>query len=164
MQGLMKAVCSARHYFYVETPYFLPTEEVMTALQIAALGGVDVRIMLPKRADTFITHKGSLSYLDELMKAGVKVYLYKKGFLHSKLWVSDDEFASVGSTNMDFRSFEHNFEANVFFYDKDTVKTLKNVFLNDQKHCLLLSRKIWEQRSWKNKVMESVVRLLAPLL
>lgn len=115
MQGLMKAVCSARHYFYVETPYFLPTEEVMTALQIAALGGVDVRIMLPKRADTFITHKGSLSYLDELMKAGVKVYLYKKGFLHSKLWVSDDEFASVGSTNMDFRSFEHNFEANVFF-------------------------------------------------
>lgn len=80
MQGLMKAVCSARHYFYVETPYFLPTEEVMTALQIAALGGVDVRIMLPKRADTFITHKGSLSYLDELMKAGVKVYLYKKGF------------------------------------------------------------------------------------
>ena len=164
MQGLMKAVCSARHYFYVETPYFLPTEEVMTALQIAALGGVDVRIMLPKRADTFITHKGALSYLDELMKAGVKVYLYKKGFLHSKLWVSDDEFASVGSTNMDFRSFEHNFEANVFFYDKDTVKTLKNVFLDDQKHCLLLSRKIWEQRSWKNKVMESVVRLLAPLL
>lgn len=65
---------------------------------------------------------------------------------------------------MDFRSFEHNFEANVFFYDKDTVKTLKNVFLDDQKHCLLLSRKIWEQRSWKNKVMESVVRLLAPLL
>ena len=164
MQGLMKAVCSARHYFYVETPYFLPAEEVMAAFQIAALAGVDVRIMLPKRADTFLTHEGSLSYLDELMKAGVKVYLYRKGFLHSKLWVSDDEFASVGSTNMDFRSFEHNFEANVFFYDKATIKQLKEVFLSDQKSCLQLSRKIWSQRSWKNKVMESVVRLLAPLL
>lgn len=80
------------------------------------------------------------------------------------MWVSDDEFASVGSTNMDFRSFEHNFEANAFFYDKSTVKQLKEIFLNDQKSCLLLSRKIWSQRSWKNKVMESVVRLLAPLL
>ena len=164
MQGLMKAVCSAKHYFYVETPYFLPTEEVMTAFQIAALGGVDVRIMLPKRADTFLTHMGSLSYLDELMKAGVKIYLYRKGFLHSKLWVADDEFASVGSTNMDFRSFEHNFEANVFFYDRETIRRLKNIFLADQKFSLLLSRKIWAQRSWKNKVMESVVRLLAPLL
>lgn len=121
----------------------------MAAFQIAALAGVDVRIMLPKRADTFLTHEGSLSYLDELMKAGVKVYLYRKGFLHSKLWVSDDEFASVGSTNMDFRSFEHNFEANVFFYDKATIKQLKEIFLSDQKSCLQLSSKIWSQRSWK---------------
>lgn len=164
MQGLIKAVCSAKHYFYVETPYFLPTEEVMTAFQIAALSGVDVRIMLPRRADTFITHKGSLSYLDELMKAGVKVYLYRKGFLHSKLWVSDDEFASVGSTNLDFRSFEHNFEANIFLYDKESVLRLKEVFIEDLKPCLLLSRKLWAYRSWKNKVVESVVRLLAPLL
>ncbi len=164
MQGLIKASCSSRRYFYIETPYLLPTEEVVVALQTAALAGVDVRIMLPKRADTYLTHKGSLSYLDELMRAGVKVYLYRKGFLHSKLWVSDDELSSVGSTNMDFRSFEHNFEANAFFYDAGMALYLKEVFLADQKHSQLLSRKLWSQRSWKNKLTESVVRLLAPLL
>lgn len=78
MQGLMMAICSARRYFYVQTPYFLPNEEVMTALQTAALAGVDVRLMLPKRGDTWLIHKGSLSYLSEMMKAGVKIYLYKK--------------------------------------------------------------------------------------
>lgn len=164
MQGLVKALCSAKRYFYIETPYLLPTDEVIIALQTAALAGVDVRIMLPKRADAFIIHKGSLSYLDELMRAGVKVYLYRKGFLHSKVWVSDDEWASVGSTNMDFRSFEHNFEVNAFLYDREMALRLKEIFLTDQKNSLSLSRKIWSKRSWKSKITESIVRLLAPLL
>lgn len=115
MQGLMMAICSARRYFYVQTPYFLPDEEVKTALQTAALAGVDVRIMLPKKADTWLIHKASLSYLAEMMKAGVKIYLYRKGFIHSKLMVSDDEFSTIGSTNMDFRSFEHNLRPMPFF-------------------------------------------------
>ena len=164
MQGLMMAVCGARRYFYIQSPYFLPNEEVKTALQTAALAGVDVRLMLPKRADTWLIHKGSLSYLAEMMDAGVKIYLYKKGFIHSKLMVSDDNFSTVGSTNMDFRSFEHNFEANAFFYDRDTALALKEIFLADQKSCMLLTLKIWNKRSWKNKVTESVVRLLSPLL
>lgn len=164
MQGLMMAICSARHYFYVQSPYFVPTEQIKTALQTAALSGVDVRLMLPKRADTWLIHESSLSYLEDMMKAGVKIYLYRRGFLHSKLMVCDDELSTVGSTNMDFRSFEHNFEANAFFYDKMTALAIKNIFLEDQKHCLLLSSKIWNKRSWKNKVIESVVRLLAPLL
>ena len=164
MQGLMMAICSARKYFYVQTPYFLPNEEVMKALQTVALSGVDVRLMLPKRGDAWVIHKGSFSYLSEMMKAGVKVYLYKKGFLHSKLMVCDDELSTVGSTNMDFRSFEHNFEANAFFYDKKTALALKEIFLADQKACFQLSARVWEKRSWKNKVTESVVRLLAPLL
>lgn len=164
MQGLMMAICSARRYFYVQTPYFLPDEEVKTALQTAALAGVDVRIMLPKKADTWLIHKASLSYLAEMMKAGVKIYLYRKGFIHSKLMVSDDEFSTIGSTNMDFRSFEHNFEANAFFYDKDTASALKEIFLADQRDCILLSLKVWDKRSWKSKVTESVVRLLSPLL
>lgn len=164
MQGLILALTRARRYFYVQTPYFLPTEEVLNAFQLAALSGVDVRVMLPKRADTFLTHKGSFSYLEELMKAGVKVYLYRKGFLHAKMFVADDELGTVGSTNMDFRSFEHNFEANAFFYDRLTVLKLKDLFLDDLKDCLQLSPKMWGKRSWKNKVMESVVRLFAPLL
>ena len=164
MQGLVKALCSAKRYFYIETPYLLPTDEVIIALQTASLAGVDVRIMLPKRADAVIIHKGSLSYLDELMRAGVKVYLYRKGFLHSKVWVSDDEWASVGSTNMDFRCFEHNFEVNAYLYDREMAMRLKEIFLADQKNSLSLSRKIWSKRSWKSKITESIVRLLAPLL
>lgn len=164
MLGLVKAISCAQRYIYVETPYFLPTEQVMAAFQTAALSGVDVRLMIPKKADAFITHKGTMSYLDELMKSGVKVYFYRAGFLHSKLWVADDEWASVGSTNLDFRSFEHNFEANAFFYDEKTVCTLKEIFLEDMKKCMTLSQKIWDKRSFKNKIVESVVRLLAPLL
>lgn len=164
MLGLVKAISCAQRYIYVETPYFLPTEQVMAAFQTAALSGVDVRLMIPKKADAFITHKGSMSYLDELMKSGVKVYFYRAGFLHSKLWVADDEWASVGSTNLDFRSFEHNFEANAFFYDEKTVCTMKEIFLEDMKKCMTLSQKIWDKRSFKNKIVESVVRLLAPLL
>lgn len=125
MQGLMMAICSARHYFYVQSPYFVPTEQIKTALQTAALSGVDVRLMLPKRADTWLIHESSLSYLEDMMKAGVKIYLYRRGFLHSKLMVCDDELSTVGSTNMDFRSFEHNFEANAFFYDKMTALAIK---------------------------------------
>lgn len=164
MLGLVKAISCAQRYIYVETPYFLPTEQVMAAFQTAALSGVDVRLMIPKKADAFITHKGTMSYLDELMKSGVKVYFYRAGFLHSKLWVADDEWASVGSTNLDFRSFEHNFEANAFFYDEKTVCTLKEIFLEDMKKCMTLSQKIWDKRSFKNKIVESAVRLLAPLL
>ncbi len=164
MLGLVKAISCAQRYIYVETPYFLPTEQVMAAFQTAALSGVDVRLMIPKKADAFITHKGTMSYLDELMKSGVKVYFYRAGFLHSKLWVADDEWASVGSTNLDFRSFEHNFEANAFFYDEKTVCTLKEIFLEDMKKCMTLSQKIWDKRSFKNKIVESFVRLLAPLL
>lgn len=164
MLGLVKAISCAQRYIYVETPYFLPTEQVMAAFQTAALSGVDVRLMIPKKADAFITHKGTMSYLDELMKSGVKVYFYRAGFLHSKLWVADDEWASVGSTNLDFRSFEHNFEANAFFYDEKTVCTMKEIFLEDMKKSMTLSQKIWDKRSFKNKIVESVVRLLAPLL
>lgn len=164
MLGLVKAISCAQRYIYVETPYFLPTEQVMAAFQTAALSGVDVRLMIPKKADAFITHKGTMSYLDELMKSGVKVYFYRAGFLHSKLWVADDEWASVGSTNLDFRSFEHNFEANAFFYDEKTVCTMKEIFLEDMKKCMTLSQKIWDKRSFKNKIVESVVRMLAPLL
>ena len=164
MQGLTLAISSARTYFYIQSPYLLPTDPVLIALQSAALSGVDVRIMLPKRADSFITHMGSLSYLADMMKAGIRIYLYKPGFLHSKLMVSDGEFSTVGSTNMDFRSFEHNFEANAFFYDKETANTLKQIFLEDQKKCLLLTQRAWNRRSWKSKITESVVRLLAPVL
>ena len=163
MQGIMMIITNAKHYLYMQSPYLLPTEPVLVALQTAALSGVDVRIMIPKKADTRFIHEGSLSYINDMLKAGVKIYMYRKGFIHSKLLVSDDEIASVGSTNMDFRSFEHNFEANAFFYDVKTAVRFKHIFINDEKDCMCLTGKVWSRRSWKNKLVESVVRMFAPL-
>jgi cardiolipin synthase len=137
---------------------------VLLALKTAALSGVDVRIMVPKRGDSKWIHWGTMSYFEELLEAGVKIYRYNKGFLHSKLWVSDDCFFSIGSTNMDFRSFEHNFEVNAFMYDRTSALMMKEIFLSDQKDAKLLHLKEWRMRPWSQKVKESVIRLFAPLL
>ena len=158
------AITGAKNYFYMQTPYFLPTEQILAAMQTAALSGVDVRLMLPERADNWITHLGSRSYLRDVMQAGVKVFFYKKGFLHSKLMVSDDMLSTVGSTNVDFRSFEHNFEVNAFMYDVETALEMKEIFLQDQRESTQIFLKNWVRRSWRQKAAESVVRLLAPLL
>ena len=164
MQGLTVAITGAKKYFYMQTPYFLPTEPILAAMQTAALSGVDIRLMLPERADNWITHLGSRSYLADVMQAGVKVYFYKKGFLHSKLMVSDDMLSTVGSTNVDFRSFEHNFEVNAFMYDVETALEMKEIFLQDQRESTQIFLKNWGRRSWRQKAAESIVRLLAPLL
>lgn len=164
MQGLLIAITGSQKYFYIQTPYLLPTEPILLALRTAALGGVDVRIMIPERADSRITHLASLSYLDELMQSGVKIYRYNKGFLHSKVMVSDDVLSTVGSTNMDFRSFEHNFEVNAFMYDRESALKMKSIFLDDQKDADLVQLKEWRMRPWYQKVAESVIRLFAPLL
>ena len=164
MQGLLLVIASARKYIYIQTPYLLPTESILVALKTAALAGVDVRIMIPERSDSRLVHWGTKSYLAELMEAGVKIYCYQRGFLHSKLVVSDDSLATVGSTNMDFRSFEHNFEVNAFLYDRTSVLKLKEIFLSDQKDARLIQQKAWRVRPWSQKVKESIIRLLAPLL
>lgn len=164
MQGLTTAISRAEKYFYIQTPYFLPTEQILAAMQVAALSGVDIRLMLPEHADNRVTHLGSRSYLADVLRAGVKVYFYKKGFLHSKLMVSDDMLSTVGSTNVDFRSFEHNFEVNAFMYGMETALQMKEIFMEDQRECTQIFLKNWVKRSWRQKALESVVRLLAPLL
>lgn len=164
MQGLMMVIMRAQRYVYFQTPYLLPTDPVLVALKTAALGGIDVRIMLPEKGDARLVQWGSMSYFYDLMSAGVKIYQYQKGFIHSKLMVSDDEVGMIGSTNMDFRSFEHNFEANAFMYDTNSALALKKIFLEDQKSSNMLLLREWEKRSWKERTIESVVRLLAPLL
>ena len=164
MQGLLIAITSAQKYVYIQSPYLLPTEPILLALKTAAAAGVDVRIMIPEKSDSRMVHWGTMSYLQELMEAGIKIYMYQKGFLHSKLIVCDDCLSSVGSTNMDFRSFEHNFEINAFMYDKTSALKLKEIFLSDQKDAKLLHLKEWRMRPWSQKVKESVIRLFAPSL
>ncbi|KAA6337831.1 Major cardiolipin synthase ClsA [termite gut metagenome] len=164
MQGLILAISGAKKYFYMQTPYFLPTDPVLIAIQTAALSGVDVRLMIPKRADNRITNLGSHSYMTDLLRAGVKVYFYKKGFLHAKLIVSDDKLSTVGSSNIDFRSFEHNFEVNAFLYDMDTALRMKDIFIKDQHQSTQIYLRHWQKRPLHTKVAESVVRLFSPLL
>ncbi|MCE2616792.1 MAG: cardiolipin synthase [Phocaeicola sp.] len=164
MQGLLMAITNARSYFYIQTPYFLPTESIQMALKTAALAGVDVRIMIPRKADTILTHYASFSYLDDIIRAGIKVYFYEKGFLHSKMMVSDDQLSTIGSTNMDFRSLEYDFEVNAFMYDKQSALACKNIFLKDLESSSLLNSKMWERRSKRQKLVESILRLISPLL
>ena len=165
MQGFVSAILAARRYLYIETPYFLPNEPVLFALKTAAVGGVDVRIICPKHSDARFTEWASRSYLRELHDAGAKIYLYHAGFLHSKLMICDDSLSTTGSTNVDFRSFENNFEANVFIYDQGTALRLKKIFMDDLSQSTPLSdmpnrlHPKFAQRLW-----ESLTRLFSPLL
>ena len=165
MQGFVRIILAARRYIYIETPYFLPNEPILFALKTAALAGVDVRLMCPLYSDARFLDWASRSYLREIHEAGAKVYLYEPGFLHSKLLISDDSLVSCGSTNVDFRSLENNFEANVFVYDEGTALRLKKVFLDDQSQSVLLSdvpnrlHPKFYARLW-----ESLTRLVSPLL
>lgn len=164
LQGFLKAITLARKYVYIQTPYFLPTETFLTALRMAALSGVDVRLMIPESSDSKITTAAVRSFIKETLRMGVKVYFYQKGFLHSKMMVIDDYFSTVGSTNIDFRSFEQNFEANAFIYDRDIAEILKNIFLRDMNHSTRITLRKWEKRPRLQKFTESVVRLFSPLL
>lgn len=164
LQATIFTIANAKEYIFIQTPYFLPTEGLNQALQIAALGGVDVRLMLPKRSDTRSANMASHSFIDEMVKAGVKVYFYKPGFLHSKLVVTDDALTSIGSANMDFRSFEHNFEINAFVYQKEFALQMKRIFLHDMHHCERLIPSRWLKRPLKQRIAESFMRLFSPLL
>ena len=165
MQGYVRSILAARRYVYIETPYFLPNEPVLFALKTAAVGGVDVRIICPLRSDAPLTDWASRSYLRELHEAGAQIYLYRSGFMHSKMMVSDDTLSTCGSTNLDSRSFENNFEVNAFVYDEGIALRMKKVFLDDQSQSVLLSdlsRRL--NPHFLPRLWESLTRLLSPLL
>lgn len=165
MQGYVRILLEARRYVYMETPYFLPTETVLFAMRTAALAGVDVRLMIPMHGDSKIVEWASVSYVMETLEAGVKVYLYDAGFNHSKFLVSDDSIATCGSTNVDFRSFDHDFESNIFFYDEGMALRLKKVFMDDQSHSKLFDDVFGDTHfPFLKRLWASVVRLLSPLL
>ncbi len=164
MQGYVRIILAARKYIYIESPYFLPNEPVLFALKTAILGGLDVRIIVPWQTDARLAEWGGRSYLRELVKAGAGVYLYNGGFLHSKLFICDDSLVSCGSANFDFRSFENNFEGNIFIYDESTALHFKKIFLHDQTKTVAF--KDVEKRmkpKFLKRLTESVARMLSPL-
>ena len=164
MQGFVRIIMGARRYLYLETPYFMPNESVLFALKTIALTGVDVRVICPRYSDARFVEWASRSYLREVAKAGVKVLLYEAGFLHSKLMVCDDAVATCGSTNLDFRSFENNFEANIFFYDEDLALRMKQMFWKDEALSVPLEEVPGRMRSgFLVRLWESVTRMLSPL-
>lgn len=165
MQGYVRILLEAKRYVYMETPYFLPTEPVLFAMRTAALAGVDVRLMIPRRSDAWLIQLASMSYVTETLEAGVKVRLYEKGFNHSKLLVADDQISTCGSTNIDFRSFENNFEANVFFYDRQTALRIKDIYMRDEACSINFSEaRELHHRPYLHRFVESLLRLLSPLL
>ncbi len=163
MHGYVRILMEAKKYVYIETPYFLPTDPVLFAIRTSVLAGVDVRLVVPEHSDTRMVEWAGRSFIREALDAGVKVYLYKEGFNHSKLLVCDDTLCSCGSTNVDFRSFENNFEANVFVYDSNIVARMKAIIERDMERSQLIDAKSYRSRI-RVRLFESIVRLFSPLL
>ncbi len=159
-----KAIANARRRVYIQTPYFLPTEALLKALQSAALAHVDVRILLPLHSDSAMLTHASNSYVSECLKAGIKIYQYKAGMLHSKMVLIDDEFVSIGSTNFDFRSFDYNFEANLMFYSAELNRHVLDIFRSDFAKSDRVLPETWHRRPLPRRIAESILRLLSPVL
>lgn len=164
MQAYCLAISNAKKYIYIQTPYFLPNESILNAIESAALSGIDVKLMIPYRSDERVSYESSMSYMGSILKAGVEVYQYTKGFIHSKTLVIDDEIAIIGSANIDLRSFEQNFEVSAFIYDEKHSKNLKELFIKDMKVCKKLSYQKWSKRPIYRKVIQALARLLSPIL
>jgi len=164
MHGIYFAITTAKAYIYIQTPYFMPTEVILTAMETAALRGLDVRLMLPKKSDTSMARSSNASYIQVMLNAGVKVYLYDNGFLHSKTIVIDDMISTVGTSNMDFRSYEQNFEVNAFIYEKETALKLKTIFFNDLAFSTEITEEQWRKRPRIKKINESFSRLFSPMM
>lgn len=164
MMGMFSVIASARKYVYICTPYLAPSETVLTAIKAAAMSDIDVRILIPKRSDSWLTHMCSRSYIKELQRANVKVYFYDKGFVHAKTIVADDSVAIVGSANLDFRSFEQNFEASAFIYDATTAIELREIFEHDFALSEFIVPSKWKKRPLTTKISESLSRLFSPVL
>ncbi|MBR1550117.1 MAG: cardiolipin synthase [Bacteroidales bacterium] len=165
MQGMVQAIAQSRRYLYLQTPYFIPTQPILMGLRNAALAGVDVRLMLPAKADRgAITLYASKSYFRDLLPAGVKIYLYEKGYLHAKTMVCDDDFVTIGSTNIDPRSLEQNFEVNTFLYDGNLARHQRDIFMDDLQSCTLVDANLWRKRPKTERFLESAARVLTPIL
>lgn len=160
----LKIICNAKKYVYIQTPYLVLDEPMIVALKIAAFSGIDVRIMVPNKADHFFMKYALSSSIGTLISSGVKFYRYKKGFIHSKTIVSDNIVSSIGTANLDIRSFKLNFEINALIYDSSVAESNTAIFLKDMNDCHLLSIDEYKHRSVLIKICESLVRLVFPIL
>ncbi|WP_088103500.1 cardiolipin synthase [Halalkalibacter urbisdiaboli] len=157
-------ITSAKKSIWIASPYFIPDDDILSALKIAALSGIDVRLLVPNRPDKRLVFHASRSYFPELLETGVKIYEYNRGFMHSKYIIVDHEIASIGTSNMDMRSFHLNFEVNAYLYRTKSVTTLVSDFVYDLEHSNQISYELFKNRSIYHRIIESTSRLLSPLL
>jgi len=160
----LKMINGAKSQILIQSPYFVPDDSVFEALRLAALSGVDVRIMIPANPDHPFVYWAALSYLGELLNVGVRAYKYERGFMHSKTVVVDERVASVGTANLDVRSFRLNFEVNAIIYDRKVAQSVAVQFHTDSLDCTEITKDWYEARSRSVRVRESVSRLISPIL
>lgn len=164
LNAYFTAISSAQKSICITTPYFVPNESLLIALKTASAGGVDVQIVLPGRIDSKLVQYSSRSYIQELLRANIRVYFYEAGFIHAKVMLIDDHLSVVGSANFDYRSFYHNFEISALIYNAEENKKLKVQFEKDKQNSKLIRLNQWRKRSAVDKTKESVSRLLSPLI
>ena len=164
LQATVNIIIGAKKYIYMQTPYFLPSESLLQALQMAALSGIDVRLMVSGKSDSSYVDPASRSYYADLLETGMKIYELQGKFIHAKTLVTDDMLSVIGSANLDFRSFETNFEINCYLYDPHIARLNKEIFFRDMEYCKEIRFDEWIKRPKRKKFFESVMRLFAPLM
>ncbi|WP_062055366.1 cardiolipin synthase [Aquimarina longa] len=164
MQQYITMINIAEEYIYISNPYFIPNSAMLEALRIAALSEVQIKLLVPKKSDSWLAKHSMLSFFEELLFLGIEIYQQKDDFLHSKIIVVDGEVASVGSGNFDHRSFEHNFETNALIYDTKIAESICKDFIADCNDSILLNYETYKKRPLKRKLSEGIARFFSPLL
>jgi cardiolipin synthase len=164
MFSLMEVIGMAQEEILITSPYFIPGETILAAINMATLSGVKVKLLVPEKSDSVIVNAAARSYFGSILDSGAEIYLYKKGFVHAKTMVADGQLAIIGTANMDHRSFELNFEVNSMIYDKKIASQLKHAFLNDLKDAVMINPKTWQKRTLFKQLPEKLCRLFSPLL
>ncbi len=164
MEALFCAITAARERVYITSPYYMPNDAIFTALKTAARSGVDVRIILPYESDSWAAQYASDSYIEESLESGIRIFRYCKGFIHAKTMLVDDKLATIGTANLDYRSFALNFEMTAMIYDEAINDQMASIFQNDLLECEEVELARWKERGIRRKLKESFNRLWAPLL
>lgn len=162
--SFLRAISLAQHEILLTTPYFIPGGSIMDALKISAMGGVRVILLVPGTSDSVLVNAAARSYYSELLKAGVKIFTYNKGFIHAKTMVIDGYISEIGTANMDHRSFDLNFEVSAFIYDAEFAGRLRKSFFDDLSNADMILYDEWKVRSRFIKLAERIARLFSPLL
>lgn len=162
--SFLEAIGAATKRILITSPYFIPGESLMDALIIAAKGGLQVQVLVPWKSDSKLVNAAARSYYTELLKNGVQVFLYEKGFVHAKTMVIDDDLAIVGSANMDYRSFDLNFEVNALIYSREIAGQLEKAFKDDLEHASEINAVDWLDRPLYKHLWEKLLRLFSPFL